>query len=71
MVSLEIIYNFFGNYLGKIERSADAFQGCHTLFLCPFEKLYDKPARATGRQNVERVAIVSVQCSVFSQPTEY
>ncbi len=35
----------------KIERSADAFQGCHTLFLSPFEKLCDKPARVTGRQN--------------------
>jgi hypothetical protein len=41
---------------GKIESSADASQGCHALIQCPFEKLYVKPARATGRQIVPHVA---------------
>ncbi|MFN2205333.1 MAG: hypothetical protein ACK2UT_05410, partial [Candidatus Promineifilaceae bacterium] len=41
---------------GKIERSADASQGCHTLIQCPFAKLAVKPARVTARQIGPHVA---------------
>jgi hypothetical protein len=41
---------------GKIERSADASQGCHALIQSPFEKHYSKQRQVTARQNVVHVA---------------
>ena len=45
--------------IGKIERSADASQGCHALIHCPFEKHYVKQRQVTARQIVVHVAFSS------------
>lgn len=43
---------------GKVERSADASQGCYTLILCPLMKVIVKPDRVTIRQSESPVAIL-------------
>jgi hypothetical protein len=50
---------------GKIERSADASQGGHSLIHSPFEKQYVKPTQVTARQNVLHVAIQYRLCAII------
>jgi len=58
---VEVPYRKVGanRFAGKVERSADASQGYHTLIHRPFEEQHVKKDRETGQQIVSLVAIGS------------